>query len=221
MMNFFTHNLLWSQAPTLVLAFVLLFFFGLRFNKFWCHLAVIFLLGTLFFFRNPTRTCSASQTDECILICPADGTVVDVCLKHDNMLEGTFAQRVSIFLSPFDVHVQWIPTTGVIKKITHVPGAYVCAFLAKSSLLNEHNDVLIKNKFGAIMVRQIAGFVARRICCWVTENQVVYAGQKFGMIRFGSRVDVFLPATVELNVGVGQRVVGGQTVLGRWTEQKQ
>jgi len=94
------------------------------------------------------------------------------------------------------------------------------AFLPKSSELNERNDLLLKNENGkTIKVRQIAGTIARRICCWAQEGQKVKAGQKYGMIKFGSRVDVLLPSDVSLSVGIGQKVYGGQTILGRWVCQ--
>jgi len=160
--------------------------------------------------------CKAALDDMTVLVCPSDGKVVDIAYDKNNGLQG-YAQRVSIFLSPFDVHVNWIPMSGVIKEVKYSPGEFNFAFLPKSSELNERNDLLITDKNDrTILVRQIAGTVARRICCWVTQGESVRACQKYGMIRFGSRVDVFLPSDVSLHVGVGQRVYGGRTILGRW-----
>jgi phosphatidylserine decarboxylase len=106
---------------------------------------------------------------------------------------------------------------GVVEKIAYRSGTFSVALLPKTSELNERNDVLLKAGNGkTILVRQIAGFLPRRICCWVREGEQVDRGYKYGMVRFGSRVDIFLPADVEIKVGMGEHVYGGQTVLGRW-----
>jgi len=210
-------NLLWSEGLAIatvlgIVGIVSFFFFRPLF-----YVIVGFFLFSLYFFRNPERTCQAALTDSSVLVCPADGKVVAISRDANNGFEG-FAQRISIFLSPLDVHVNWTPIAGVTKKITYKPGAFKIAFLPKASELNERNDLLLESSDGkTILVRQIAGLVARRICCWVTEGERVAFGQKYGMIRFGSRVDIFLPENVKLDIGVGQRVYGGQTVLGRWT----
>lgn len=160
--------------------------------------------------------CPEALHDDAVLICPADGQVVDIQYDAHNGIDG-YAQKVSIFLSPIDVHVQWVPIAGTIERIAHKPGTYSFAFLPKSSEFNERNDVVVRARNGqSIMVRQIAGTIARRICCWVEEGQQVAAGQKYGMIRFGSRVDLLLPENVHVAVGIGQQVLGGHTVLGRW-----
>jgi phosphatidylserine decarboxylase len=159
--------------------------------------------------------------DNSVIVSPADGKVVDVTYDNTNGLDG-YPQRISIYLSPIDVHVNWIPVDGIVEAIIYYPGKFLLAFLPKSSLLNEHNDIIIKpvkplDHDHTIKVRQIAGFVARRICTWVSVGQHVTAGQKYGMIKFGSRVDIFLPTCARVQVSVGQTVCGGQTVLGRWT----
>ncbi len=215
MQEFITSNLLWTHGIYILMAIGIVALLGLLFWRTACWAALIFFCFSFYFFRNPVRVCKQALYDPTVLICPADGTVVDTLYDTNNNLEG-FAQRVSIFLSPLDVHVQWAPTKGLIEDIKYVKGDFSFAFLPKSSLLNEHNDLIINNKFGTIKVRQIAGALARRICCWVHKGQELAAGEKYGMIRFGSRVDVFLPSNVDLNVGVGQKVCGGHSVLGRW-----
>lgn len=214
--TWFHNNLIWTEGAQIVLILVGLAVAGLLFYRplFYATLALFFF--TFYFFRNPDRVCPQALTDPSVLICPADGKVVDLQYNAAQNLSG-FTQKVSIFLSPIDVHVNWLPIAGTITDIRYTPGQFTFAFVPKSSLLNEHNDLYITAADGKqIMVRQIAGMIARRICCWVDRGQLVKVGQKFGMIRFGSRVDIFLPTDVELAVGVGQRVYGGQTVLGRW-----
>ena len=178
-----------------------------------------FLIFSFYFFRNPDRVCVQALADPAVIVCPADGKIVSIQFDANNGLEG-FARKVSIFISPFDVHVNWSPVAGTVDAITYTPGSFTLAFLPKSSHLNEHNDIRIHADNGSdVMVRQIAGTIARRICCWVNEDDTVNAGQKVGMIKFGSRVDLFLPADVALSVGLGQRVYGGETVLGRWLQK--
>jgi len=216
MIAFLKSNLLWTEG--LAVFFVLT---GLGVASFFLfrplfYLVVAFLAFSMWFFRNPERVCEVGLKDSSVLVCPADGKVVDVQFSVDKKIEG-YSQKVSIFLSPFDVHVNWVPIAGRIKKVSYSPGQFKFAFLPKASELNERNDLLLESPNGkTIIVRQIAGTIARRICCWVKEGEQVAFGQKYGMIRFGSRVDIFLPENVELFVGVGQRVYGGQTVLGRW-----
>lgn len=176
---------------------------------------MLFFLFSIWFFRNPERHCAELQYDTTVIVCPADGKVVDI--QFGDVGHG-FDQKISISLSLFDVHVNWIPVSGVISHMIHKPGAFTLAYLPKSSELNERHDMHIKTVDGKrVMVRQIAGTVARRICWWVHEHQVVKAGDTFGMIRFGSRVELFLPKDVTLAVGCGQLVYGGQTVIGHWS----
>ena len=210
------NNLLWTQGMPIVIVLVALAAFSLLFFKPLFYVVLAFFLFSVYFFRNPDRICKEALDDVSVLICPADGKVVDIVYDKDNNLEG-YSQRVSIFLSAFDVHVNWAPISGAVKEVKYKKGAFKVAFLPKSSELNERNDLLILGQNGkTIKVRQIAGLVARRICCWVKKGDMLKAGDKFGMIRFGSRVDIFLPKEVAVQVSIGQRVYGGQTVLGKW-----
>lgn len=216
MITFFTTNLLWCQGLYIFFAILVVAITGFIFFKPLFYVALAFLAFSLYFFRNPERSCIQALTDSSILICPADGTVVDIQYDKNDQLEG-YAQKVSIFLSPIDVHVNWTPMAGVIQDVVYRSGTFAMAFLPKSSELNERNDIIIRNDQGnTIVVRQIAGTIARRICCWVKKEQQVKAGFKYGMIRFGSRVDILMPHNVMLVVGIGQKVIGGQTALGRW-----
>lgn len=229
MFNFLLNNLLFKDGKYIAIITILIIailiilklskiaFFntGLFFiaTNIFLLLAFGFLLFSLYFFRNPDRICKERELDKNILVSPADGKVVDVS-RINNMQD--FTQKISVFLSPLDVHVNWIPDDGIIENVIYRPGKFIVAFAPKSSDINERNDIIINCQKGKIQVGQIAGFVARRICCWVKKGDKVKAGEKFGMIRFGSRVDIFLPNNVEINVKVGQKIKGGQTVIGRW-----
>lgn len=216
MISLFKDNLLWTQGSTIALVVFLLAVGSFFVYRPLFYVMCFVFLFLIYFFRNPERVCPEALNDSAVLICPADGKVVDIKIDKEGGLEG-YAQRISIFLSPLDVHVQWTPLAGNVEKVTHRSGAFKIAYLPKSSDLNERNDLLLKAANGkTILVRQIAGLMVRRICCWVREGEQVDRGYKYGMVRFGSRVDIFLPADVEIKVGMGEHVYGGQTVLGRW-----
>jgi len=214
--SFFATNLLWSEGWVLVLVSSFLSFVGFFFWRPLLYVAVIFICFCLFFFRNPERECPQALYDDRVLICPADGKVVQVKYDPQGKFDG-YHQVVSIFLSPFDVHVNWLPVSGVVQKIAYHKGQFVPAFLSKSSHLNERNDVHLRTQNGkTLIVRQIAGTIARTIRWWIEPHQHIRAGQKYGMIKFGSRVDILLPHDVEISVAVGDRVYGGRTIVGRW-----
>lgn len=208
------YNLLWSEGRYILLALVALGALGVVVpSRIIIGLALAGFLFSWYFFRNPVRVCAAALADSSVIICPADGKVVGIEAIIDPFVGE--AQRVSIFLSPFDVHVQWSPLAGAVAQVNYRPGKFIVAYAPKSSDINECNDVCMITDVGAkVLVRQIAGFVARRICCWVCAGERLHAGQKYGMIRFGSRVDVIVPRTTKIAVCKDQRVVGGQTVLG-------
>lgn len=216
MISIIKNNLLWSHGrPIIALCGIGMILGFLFFSPLW-YGSLCFFLFSIYFFRNPLRICESAVRDGAVLVCPADGKVVAIEYDPDNGIEG-YARKVSIFLSPFDVHVNWVPYAGVVAAMQYRPGAFLCAFLPKSSELNERNDVVFRHlNRHTVLVRQIAGIVARRICWWVTPHTRVRLGDTFGMIRFGSRVEVFVPAEVEVQLTVGQRVYGGHTVFGIW-----
>lgn len=216
MFSFITTNLIWQESLIIPIVCLLVALIGWFFSRILFWVAVLTFVFCFYFFRNPDRVCAQAIVDSNALVCPADGTVVAIDYSAQNEFEG-YGQKISIFLSPLNVHVNWTPMAGTITKIAYKPGAFLPAFLPKSSELNERNDVCIEDtKSRKIMLRQIAGTVARRIVCWVHEGQSVAVGQKYGMIKFSSRVDIFLPKGVALDIVVGQCVYGGCTVLGRW-----
>jgi phosphatidylserine decarboxylase len=176
-------------------------------------LAGALTLFVLYFFRDPDREAEAEQK---AVLTPADGRVLGVwnLERGDNPL-GTRAVKVSVFMSLFNVHVNRIPTGGRISKISYHPGAFFAANLDKASEKNEQNAVTLDTREGKqIVFVQIAGLIARRIACWVREGDEVQAGQRFGLIRFGSRVDVYMPQGSRVEVRPRQRVKAGATILG-------
>ena len=207
MFSLMTSNLIWKEGLRLVVTIICVALLGVIFFMPLFFIALGLFVFCFYFFRNPDRRCSQAKNDDTIIVCPADGRVVDVS-----------PHKVSIFMSPLNVHVNWIPISGIVETIEYVPGKFMMAFLPKSSELNEHNDVHIRHKNGTkIIVRQIAGTVARRIVCWLKQNEKVTAGQKYGMIKFSSRVDIIVPNQTKINVIIGQSVIGGQTIIGRLT----
>ncbi|HEY5879611.1 MAG TPA: phosphatidylserine decarboxylase [Nakamurella sp.] len=170
------------------------------------------------FFRAPARVRPIGAG---LVVAPADGLVsliTDAAPPPELGLDPLPLPRVSIFLSVFDVHIQRIPIDGVIREVAYRPGAFLSADLDKASDDNERNSLLIDASVGApVVVTQIAGLVARRIVCDVRAGQPVAAGDTYGLIRFGSRLDTYLPAGTRPLVRLGQRAVGGETVLADLT----
>ena len=171
--------------------------------------------GSALFFRVPRRM---PPTDPAVVVAPADGLVAQIGVAPppaETGLDATPRTRVSIFLSLLDVHVQWAPVEGVVRSVHYHPGAFLSADLDKASDANERNSLVISPAVGAgeVVVTQIAGLLARRIVCDVTAGSPVRTGEVYGLIRFGSRLDTYLPAGVAPLVRVGQRAVGGETPL--------
>lgn len=178
---------------------------------------LLFLLFTLFFFRNPKRI--PPEGDD-LLLAPADGKVISISRVTENVYIKGEATQISIFLSPLDVHVNWVPAAGKIEYLKYHPGLYLVAWHEKSSTLNERSEFGLLHPSGTkIFFRQITGFVARRIVYDLNEGDVTVAGQRFGMMKFGSRMDIIVPDNVKLSVKTGDRTKGAITVIGRFTAQ--
>lgn len=210
--NYITNNLLWVEGKTLLVIIVGLGLFGYFVVSLFLYAALFLFLFSFYFFRNPERTCKEALTDSSLLVCPADGRVVAIEQINDSF----YSQKIALFLSPLDVHVNRIPVSGKIIDVVYHEGEFAMAFLPKSSDLNERNDIIIQTHNGTLFkVRQIAGTIARVIVCWVKKDDQVTAGSLYGMIKFGSRVELFVPDSVTLTIKVGQKVYGGQTVLGK------
>jgi len=166
------------------------------------------------FFRSPIRKI---VVDENVVLCPADGKVVVIEETEETEYFKDRRIQVSIFMSPVNVHVNRNPISGVVSYFKYHPGKFLVAWHPKSSTDNERTTVVVKKANGVeILFRQIAGALARRIVWYVKENDAVVQGQEFGFIKFGSRVDLFLPLGTEINVKIDQKVVGGKTVIARF-----
>jgi phosphatidylserine decarboxylase len=167
----------------------------------------------LYFFRDPERI---SPEEEDVIVSPADGKVLSVEKVFDERYVKEHVFKVSIFMNVFNVHVNRIPYPGIVKKIVYTPGKFYAANSGHAELENECNAVIITSQKTdkQLAVVQVAGLLARRIVCWLGKDDEVCRGQRFGLIRFGSRVDLYLPQQVQLEVSAGQKVVAGETVLG-------
>lgn len=176
-------------------------------------LMVVLSLFTMFFFRDPAR--QTQVTDKSILT-PADGKILEIQhLKDDNNPLGEPAVKVSVFMSLFSVHVNRIPIGGKILAILYNPGKFFSANLNKASEQNENNRITLRTGDGRrIVFVQIAGLIARRIVCWIKEGDHVRTGQRFGLIRFGSRLDLYLPDDTRIIVEPFHKVKAGETILG-------
>ena len=170
----------------------------------------ILALWVAYFFRDPERT---GPRGERIVIAPADGKVVLISDVDEPAFMGGRARRVSIFMNVFNVHVNRYPVTGTVRYLHYNPGKFLNAAVEKSSLENEQMSVGIETSGGRVLVRQIAGLVARRIVTYSKQGEHVDQGQRMGMIKFGSRVDVFLPLDAQLRVKVGDLTLAGSTPI--------
>jgi phosphatidylserine decarboxylase len=194
--------------PLLALSAILFLF---RFS--WSGTFVLLLAAFVFyFFRDPEREI---PTGERTILAPADGRIV--AIKPFSEWKGPFGEalvRISIFLSVFDVHVNRAPIAALVQEVTHTPGSFKAAWGERASLANEQTLIRFATPDGDVWVKLIAGLLARRIVCRVKPGQKVVAGERIGLIRFGSRVDCILPEAVVLRVRRGQAVKGGSTILG-------
>ena len=193
---------------------ILSFAAALKADRPWLWLLSFFLLFlTLFlayFFRDPERTIPSIEN---LILAPADGKVIAIEPASEPLFLKSQAQKISIFLSPLDVHINRIPASGKVDYLSYLPGKFLAAYKDKASTDNEQTAIGISTPNGKILFKQIAGVLARRIVCRLKLGQDVQIGERFGMIRFGSRVDIFLPEGLELKVQKGDKVVGGETEL--------
>lgn len=165
------------------------------------------------FFRDPVRWCHAGPGD---VVSPADGRIIVVEKTTEPRFTGQPCWKISIFMSVFDVHVNRVPVSGRIVDIYYQKGKFLAADKAKASVENEQNWIRIETASGSsVVVTQVAGLIARRIVCWPQVEDTVHRGERFGMIRFGSRLDLYIPSTGEVLVRKGQKVFAGETILCR------
>src|ERR1700692_3681526 len=163
-----------------------------------------------YFFRDPQRAVPA---DPGAIVSPADGRVVVVT---DEDHAGVPGKRISIFLAIWNVHVNRSPAAGTITKMDYRPGKFLAAMMARASTENEQNVISLSTASGEMVFKQIAGLIARRVVCWKKIGDVVQRGERIGLVRFGSRVDLWIPREAEILVALGDNVKGGSSVLARW-----
>lgn len=175
-------------------------------------IALVLTLFMLYFFRDPDRTTAADRN---AFISPADGKIILITeAREDEMLMENML-KISIFMSPLDVHVNRSPSDGTVRDVKHYPGKFYSAFKDDASILNEHiTMVLDTDDHGPIVVKQIAGSVARRAVCRVRPGDRLSQGQRYGIIKFSSRADIFLPPGTEVKVQLNDRVKAGETIIG-------
>jgi phosphatidylserine decarboxylase len=168
--------------------------------------ALIFLV----FFRDPERKSPVAGD---LVLSPADGRVLVAGAPQPGAAPSGEWQQVSIFLSPLDVHVNRVPASGRITRVHFTPGRFLPAYRADAAVTNERSEIWIEQGGRTVVARQIVGILARRVVCRVTPGTVVRAGERYGVMKFGSRMDVFVPVTAEIRVKVGDRVRGGESVI--------
>lgn len=196
----FILNLLFWIYLTSVMTFFLALFSGLIWGI------------VLYFFRDPFRQIEPELGQ---VLSPADGTIMEIITEHEPEFLKKEAVRVSIFLSLFNVHIQRAPVNGEVLKIQHHPGKFLQAFKPEASQENDNIAMLLDTNYGTILVKQIAGIMARRCVNYSHEGEKLIAGQRYGFIKFGSRVDLYLPPNVTLNVEIGSKVFAGITNIGK------
>lgn len=166
-------------------------------------------LASLGFFRDPERTI---PTERDVVLSPADGRVTDIIRGQDPFVGDSF--RMSIFLSPLDVHVNRSPVAALVEGVQHAAGRFLAAYRDEASELNERCTLALQGEAARVAVTQIAGVLARRIVCRARQGDKLQAGERYGLIRFGSRTDLVVPQGTEIRVRVGDRVRGGETIMG-------
>lgn len=181
----------------------------------WPIIAGVGVIATLFsawFFRNPARVVPEGPK---LVVAPGDGKVIAVEEEFEPRYLKERSIRLTIFLNVFDVHINRMPCDGVIEDVQYQPGLFLVASKPEATLRNEQNAVMIKTHGDMkVLCVQVAGLIARRIVCWVSPRDRAIRGERYGLIRFGSRMDTFLPMGTTLRVAVGERVKGGETILG-------
>jgi phosphatidylserine decarboxylase len=203
------------QGYPLILAGVVLIFLGAIGHWPWLTMLGLVAGGFFaYFFRDPEREIPGGSD---VIVSPADGKVVLLDEVQENKLLKSSARRVAIFMNVFDVHVNRSPVSGTVREMQHHPGEYKAASRQDAALRNEQHAILLETDTDQqVLVVQIAGLLARRIIPFVKSGQQLARGERFGMICFGSRVDVYLPREADIQVKVGDRLRAGSSIIGRW-----
>ena len=195
-------------SAALIILFLLVIFFYFIYKPLFL-IFLILLIFTFYFFRDPERVVPIGDD---ILVSPADGLITSISEHKEGKKSYT---KVSIFLSIFNVHIQRLPVSGQITKIDYIEGKFINATLDKASEENERLRLTLKSGSNVIYITQIAGLIARRIICYIKTNERVNQGDRYGIIKFGSRVDIEFPNSYNLMVSIGQQCIGGETIIAR------
>ena len=195
-------------SAALIILFLLVIFFYFIYKPLFL-IFLILLIFTFYFFRDPERVVPLGDD---ILVSPADGLITNISEYKEGKKSYT---KVSIFLSVFNVHIQRLPISGQITKIDYIEGKFINATLDKASEENERLRLTLKSGSNVIYITQIAGLIARRIICYLKTNERVNQGERYGIIKFGSRVDIEFPDSYNLMVSIGQQCIGGETTIAR------
>lgn len=198
----------WPFIVPLAIVTALLFAFG------WRNTGIVVLVLTLFvlfFFRDPERPVAEGKG---VVVSPADGKVIVIKDIYEPTYLKQDVKQISIFLSVFNVHVNRAPVEGTVELVKYNPGKFHVASVDKASLDNEQTAMVIANGKDKILVKQIAGLIARRIVCYAKPGDAIKRGERYGLIRFGSRTDIFLPKDAEIRVKLGDRVKGARDIIG-------
>jgi phosphatidylserine decarboxylase len=210
---FIVFSLLFSVIAAIILLWVIrkvdntlvislaMFFLGISF------VSVVFMA---FFFRDPDRVIPAGEG---LYVSPADGRVIGIRSVPERKYVDTEATEISIFMSPLDVHVNRSPCDGRVAAVRYSPGTFMAAYKDDASIRNENIVMVIENEKGKVLVRQVAGFVARRAVCRVKEGDMLKRGERYGIIKFSSRLDVYLPKSFEIKVNIGDKTKAGETII--------
>ena len=193
-------------SAALIILFLLVIFFYFIYKPLFL-IFLILLIFTFYFFRDPERVVPLGDD---ILVSPADGLITNISEYKEGKKSYT---KVSIFLSVFNVHIQRLPVSGQITKIDYIEGKFINATLDKASEENERLRLTLKSGSNVIYITQIAGLIARRIICYLKTNERVNQGERYGIIKFGSRVDIEFPNSYNLMVSIGQQCIGGETII--------
>ena len=195
-------------SAALIILFLLVIFFYFIYKPLFL-IFLILLIFTFYFFRDPERVVPLGDD---ILVSPADGLITNISEHKEGKKSYT---KVSIFLSVFNVHIQRLPVSGQITKIDYIEGKFINATLDKAREENERLRLTLKSGSNIIYITQIAGLIARRIICYLKTNERVNQGERYGIIKFGSRVDIEFPNSYNLMVSIGQQCIGGETIIAR------
>ncbi len=200
---------------------IILIFISLFLRPVWLSFTILFIgflliTFTSYFFRDPVRHISEeAKNDPSLILAPADGKVIEIVEEMENVYLHKKSIRISIFLSPLDAHVNRSPISGVIKYFKYHPGKYLVAYHPKASSKNEQTHIGVENQCGKCFFKQIVGIVARRLVWDIKEGDSIEIGQKFGMMKFGSRMDIAIDTSSDILINIGDKVVAGETILAK------